>query len=198
MRLWRQRVNSCLPSIRSPVAQLVEQAAVNRLVAGSSPARGATRFFTAALVELTSRGRGRRFYRCARLAGPRAVFFAALGRGRCFSLRWAAGSFARSYRLRGRALSQDRSRPEALEALAATHRGRDLPLDAESDLPGGVPLTSRSRHSVRDRLGRRARPGHWPGHLPDRDPTRRDLPAQQVRGGLRSLSWPGPPLATGS
>ena len=41
MRLWRQRVNSGLPSIRSPVAQLVEQAAVNRLVAGSSPARGA-------------------------------------------------------------------------------------------------------------------------------------------------------------
>jgi hypothetical protein len=27
---------------RSPVAQLVEQTAVNRLVAGSSPARGAT------------------------------------------------------------------------------------------------------------------------------------------------------------
>jgi hypothetical protein len=37
-----QALNSGLPSIRSPVAQLVEQAAVNRLVAGSSPARGAT------------------------------------------------------------------------------------------------------------------------------------------------------------
>ncbi len=37
-----QALNSGLPSHRSPVAQLVEQAAVNRLVAGSSPARGAT------------------------------------------------------------------------------------------------------------------------------------------------------------
>ncbi len=36
-----QALNSGLPSHRSPVAQLVEQAAVNRLVAGSSPARGA-------------------------------------------------------------------------------------------------------------------------------------------------------------
>jgi hypothetical protein len=36
-----QALNSGVPSIRSPVAQLVEQAAVNRLVAGSSPARGA-------------------------------------------------------------------------------------------------------------------------------------------------------------
>ncbi len=33
---------SCLREICSPVAQLVEQAAVNRWVAGSSPARGAT------------------------------------------------------------------------------------------------------------------------------------------------------------
>ena len=31
----------CRKNYRSPVAQLVEQAAVNRLVAGSSPARGA-------------------------------------------------------------------------------------------------------------------------------------------------------------
>ena len=86
---------------RSPVAQLVEQAAVNRLVAGSSPARGAIQPFFA------TRARRELPWAClcrcarrARSAGPRALVVVAaararrapLGRGRSLGSLRASGA----------------------------------------------------------------------------------------------------------